>query len=258
MNKWRLIDLSTHDAFTNMAIDEVIFNARIQDEVPNTIRFYRWKPSAVSIGRNQSVAVEVDVDACKSLGIDIVRRITGGGAVYHDYEGEITYSIIAREGEGIPKDIDESFRKLCRGIILALRKLGLEAEHGVFHCPSIFVKNRKISGNAQVRKKGVILQHGTILFDYDPSLMYSVLKVRDGVKKEKVVRSVYQKVTTIKQEISDKSKIKMDLVKKYLVDGFQEAFNVSFEVGNLEVFEKNRLHQSIEKFSSKKWLYRIE
>ncbi|MHC1591226.1 MAG: lipoate--protein ligase family protein, partial [Candidatus Helarchaeales archaeon] len=172
MKKWRLIELETHDAFTNMAIDEVIFNARIQDEVPNTIRFYRWKPSAVSIGKNQSLSAEVNLAACEELGIDVVRRITGGGAVYHDYEGEITYSIIAREGEEVPSDIDESFRKLCKGIILALQKLGLEAEHGVFHCPSIFVKNRKISGNAQARRKGVVLQHGTILLDYDPSLMY--------------------------------------------------------------------------------------
>ena len=154
--------------------------------------------------------------------------------------------------------IDESFVKLCQGIIFALSKLGLNAEHGVHHCPSIFVKQRKISGNAQVRRKGVILQHGTILLDYNPDLMYSVLRVREGIKKEKVVRSVYQKVTTIKQELPDLRDIKMDLVKDYLIEGFRTAFKVDFEVGDLIPSEHAQLNASIEKFRSKEWQNRIE
>ena len=257
MNKWRFLDLETYDGFTNMAIDEVIFKARINDEVPNTIRFFRWKPSTVTIGRHQSLSAEVDVDACKRLGIDVVRRITGGGAVYHDYQGEITYSVIAKQDEEqIPADVDESFMKLCQGIIFALSKLGLEASHGKVHCPSIFVNNRKISGNAQARSKGVVLQHGTILLEYDPDLMYTVLRVREGTKKEKVVQSVYQNVTTVHQELGENPK--MEVIKGYLVEGFEKAFDIDFQVGELTDFEQDRLQASVEKFSSKKWLYRIE
>ena len=83
MTIWRLLKLETHDAATNMAIDEAVLRARIADKVPNTVRFYRWKPSAVSIGRFQNVNNEVNLDNCAKHGVEMVRRITGGGAVYH-------------------------------------------------------------------------------------------------------------------------------------------------------------------------------
>ena len=91
MTSWRLIDLGIYDGYMNMAIDEAILQARIEEKVPNTFRLYRWRPSCASIGKNQSMEHEVDTETCKKLGVDYVRRITGGGAVYHDYLGEITY-----------------------------------------------------------------------------------------------------------------------------------------------------------------------
>ncbi|MHA1271127.1 MAG: lipoate--protein ligase family protein [Candidatus Helarchaeota archaeon] len=222
---WRLIDLSTYNAYWNMAIDEAILDFRIKNLVPNTFRLYQWHPSAVSIGYNQGMHDEVDIENCKKLNIDFVRRISGGGAVYHDFHGEITYSIIAKESD-IPRDIDESFKVLCRGIINTLGKFGLDAAHGKFHCPSIFVGNRKISGNAQARRRGVILQHGTILLDYNPNLMYTVLKVKHPNMKSKLVKSVYQKVTTIKNEIAQPP----DLIyfKQSLIEGYESALNTKF------------------------------
>ena len=91
MDTWRLLSLETNNAFMNMAIDEAILTARIDGKVPNTLRFYRWQPSAVSIGKNQIPDVELYLDACKQQGVDVVRRISGGGTVYHDFEGEVTY-----------------------------------------------------------------------------------------------------------------------------------------------------------------------
>ena len=94
---WRIIGLETREAFLNMALDEVCSEAVAARESLPTIRFYRWQPSAVSIGYFQSLEDEVAVDKCKEAGVDVVRRRTGGGAVFHDYEGEITYSVIAPE-----------------------------------------------------------------------------------------------------------------------------------------------------------------
>ncbi len=256
MQKWRLIDLDVHDAFTNMAIDEAILNACINGRVPNTLRFYRWNPSAVSIGKNQGIKHEVDLEACKRLGIDVVRRITGGGAVFHDYNGEITYSVVARQPGFIPMNIDESFIKLCKGIIIALSKLGLEAYHGKFHCPSIFVNNKKISGNAQTRRKNVILQHGTILLDYDPDLMYTVLLVREVNKREKVISSVYQKVTTIKRELNESPKFEQ--IKKFLIEGYKTVFGDSFQMEALterEFSEAQELRN--EKYVTVDWNFKI-
>jgi len=101
MGNWRLLKLQTADAFTNMAVDEAVMKARIENRVPNTLRLYQWEPSAVSIGRFQTLNNEIHVDNCKKHGVDIVRRITGGGAVYHDQNRELTYSKchgIIREG----------------------------------------------------------------------------------------------------------------------------------------------------------------
>lgn len=74
MDTWRLLPLETNNAAMNMAIDEAILNARITGQVSNTLRFYRWQPSAVSVGRNQNPEKELYLDACKQLGVDLVRR----------------------------------------------------------------------------------------------------------------------------------------------------------------------------------------
>ena len=129
VEKWRLLDTGSRGAYYNMALDEAIETAKSRNLVPNTIRFFRWKPSAVSIGYFQSMNEEVDIAACKSMGVDYVRRITGGGAVYHDYEGELTYSIIVNEDHKlIPKNILKSYEVLCSGLVIGLRKLGIPAE----------------------------------------------------------------------------------------------------------------------------------
>jgi len=252
MSTWRLIDLEIHDGYENMAIDEAILEACIERKVPNTFRLYRWRPSCASIGRNQSMKHEVDIEVCKKLGIDYVRRITGGGAVYHDFEGEITYSIIAQKENFLPMDIDETFRILCKGIIYALDDFGLNAEHGVHHCPSIFVKGRKISGNAQTIKKGVVLQHGTILLQYNPELMYSVLRVQIAGQKPKVVSSVYQKVTTLQQEAGHE--LEFEKIKTALIEGYQKALNTLFKVEELTNYEKELSEQLIrEKYRTNEW-----
>ncbi|MHA1338993.1 MAG: lipoate--protein ligase family protein [Promethearchaeota archaeon] len=98
-NVWRVIPLKINDGPTNMAIDEAILIARSQNLVPNTIRFYRWNPSTASIGKNQSVSREIDLEAAKKYNVDVVRRISGGGAVYHDRENEITYMVVVNEDD---------------------------------------------------------------------------------------------------------------------------------------------------------------
>jgi lipoate-protein ligase A len=256
MNSWRLIDLETYNGFMNMAIDEAILEARIADKVPNTFRLYRWKPSCASIGRNQSMRQEVDIEACKKLGVDYVRRITGGGAVFHDNIGEITYSIVAKKENFLPADIDETFRILCRGIIVALGDFGLDAQHGVFHCPSIFVGDRKISGNAQTIKKDVVLQHGTVLLHYDPELMYNILQVKVPGYKSKVVSSVYQKVTTLEQEV--KHTYDFEVVKNALIEGYKKGLNASFDLETLTEKESSMAQElAIEKYKTDEWNFKL-
>lgn len=192
--RWRVVPIETHTASMAMAIDEAVSEAVGRGESPPTIRFWRWKPSAVSIGYFQSLEEEIDLDACARLGVDFVRRRTGGGAVYHDYEGEITYSVIAPEGV-FPKDIIASYKIICGWIMDGLRRVGIESEFVPIN--DIVVGGKKISGNAQTRRGGVLLQHGTILYSVDVKKMFSLLKVPDEKVRDKMIKAVEERVTSV-------------------------------------------------------------
>ena len=128
---WRVIGLETHNAYFNMAADQAIMESVSRDESRPTIRFYRWKPSAVSIGCFQSMKDEVDIERCRELGVDRVRRRTGGGAVFHDTNGEITYSVITKEAD-MPKGIHESYRRISSWIISGLKAVGIDAAYAPY------------------------------------------------------------------------------------------------------------------------------
>lgn len=177
----------------NMALDEAISESVGKGEQP-TIRFYTWQPSAVSIGYFQSLNDEVDTAFCASRGIDVVRRRTGGGAVYHDRQGEITYSVIAPESV-LPQGITESYLEICGWVIAGLAQLGLAAEFKPIN--DVLVGGRKISGNAQTRRNGVLLQHGTILYDLDVRTMFTVLKVPKEKISDKMIADVRERVTRV-------------------------------------------------------------
>jgi lipoate-protein ligase A len=224
--KWRLFSLQTLTPAENMALDEAIFRLKclLPESVPNTVRFYRWFPSSVSIGKHQDITDEVDLPSCSLKKVEVIRRISGGGAVFHMYEGEITYSVIADMQELHIKSSDELYRRILAALNRALANLHLHADYGQVHCPALFINNKKISGNAQAIAGHISLQHGTILVDYDPELMYSVLKARPNKSRTKMIQSVYAYVTTLKKEANFTN---FELLASYLHDGFLQEFNIT-------------------------------
>ncbi len=246
--KWRLIELETHNAHMNMAIDESIREMiRIGESSP-TIRFYRWKPSAVSIGYFQSLEDEVNVETCKRMGIDFVRRETGGGAVYHDNKGEITYSVIAPENM-FPKDIIESYKVICDWIIKGLNEIGLQGEFKPVN--DIIVAGKKISGNAQTRRGGVLHQHGTILYDLDIRTMFTVLRVTTEKISDKLIKSVEERVTSVNHQKNIKIEELYEALRKAFVEG------KDYKVGKLTEKEMDTANQLIElKYSNDEWNYK--
>jgi lipoate---protein ligase len=232
--QWRIIGLETHDACTNMGIDESIMDA-VRDKKANpTIRFYRWNPSAVSIGRFQSMEKEVNVQRCKELGIDCVRRITGGGAVFHDFNGEITYSVIAPL-RLFPQGIRESYRFVCGWVISGLKEIGLDASFEPIN--DITLEGKKISGNAQTRKQGVLLQHGTVLYDLDLKTMFSALNVSAAKISDKMIKSAEDRVTSVREH----SNIPINGLYDALLKGF--AKDKDFEFGKLSDEESRRAEE---------------
>ena len=259
MKTWRILPLEIRNGYWNMALDEAILSMAIKKDVPNTLRFYKWKPSTSSIGRNQSLRDEIDIIFAKEKGFNIVRRITGGGAVFHDEKRELTYSIVCPiktlKALGAKKVVDQ-FEIITQGIVFGLMIYGLKTEKDIIHCPAILLDGKKFSGNAQVRRKGYILQHGTILLDIDPELMYSVLRAPENVGKSRMVRSVRAKCIGIKNQIENYDEQKLiDSLKK----GFQKSLGIELEDGTFTKDEKKLAEILVkDRYSNEKWLKKYE
>ena len=232
--QWRLLITENKTAYTNMAIDRAVLVANIKKIVPPTVRFFTWNPPAISIGYFQSLDDEVDLEVCRKLGVDYVRRITGGGAVFHD--NELTYSIVIPESHPqIPKNIIDSYKRICGAIMKGLDKLGIDSKY--FPINDILTNNKKISGNAQTRKSKTVLQHGTILMDVDVEKMFSLLKVPDEKIKDKLIKDVKSRVTSIKHVLN--SDISFGDVANAMKKGFENEFNINLINGDLTKEELN-------------------
>ncbi len=254
MDTWRLLPLQTDNAFMNMAIDEAILKARIAGQVPNTLRFYRWQPSAVSIGKNQIPEDEVYLDACKQLGVDVVRRISGGGTVYHDFEGEITFSLTAKTGVFNVDDATKVYAKIYEAIKDALRLLGITADFSTGdakNCPNMTVNGKKISGSSQIITRGVVLQHGTLLRDVDLPKMFKVLKLKNATCSQ-AADIGKRKITSIQNELGHS--VMSETVANALAQGFKAMLKVQLEPGELTPYEvelADKLRK--EKYATKRW-----
>ncbi len=241
--KWRVIPLRANNAYMNMGIDEAVGEAVARGESPPTMRFYEWQPRAVSIGRFQSLLDEVDLENCRKKGVDYVRRLTGGGAVYHD--SEITYSVIARE-DLAPKDITKSYQLICGWIVRGLAELGIQAEFKPVN--DIVVAGKKISGSAQTRREGVVLQHGTVLYDLDLRTMFTVLKVGADKISDKLIKSAEERVT----RVLNYANVSEEELYEALLKGF--TADKEWEYGSLSPSELSRAEELAEtRYAAAEW-----
>jgi len=255
MGVWRFLKPEVKDAFTNMAVDEAILSARIAGLVPNTLRFYRWKPSAVSIGRFQDVFNEVYVENCRKHEVDIVRRITGGGAVYHDHVGEITYSVVVKESDLGFTDVATTYDVICKGLIEATKMLGISADFNLGDpkkCPNVSINRRKISGSAQSRRKRMLLQHGTFLLNTNLEKMFTFLRVPWAKTCVEVIPVAEKRLTSVEEELG--TNISTKKAHQALVRGFQKAFEAQPIEGKLTSYEQ-KLAEKLrrEKFATDRW-----
>jgi lipoate-protein ligase A len=255
MTPWRLLKPKVYGAFENMAIDEAILQSRIAEKIPNTLRFYRWHPSAVSIGRFQDIYSEVNLENCSVHGVDVVRRISGGGAVYHDGKNEITYSVVAKKEDLGINDVAEIFNYICSGIVETAQILGVDADYakgGHKQCPNITIGERKLSGSSQANRKGVVLQHGTFLVNVDLKKMFTFLKVpwiKASVDLERVAK---RKITSIADELG--RQVSVAQVCAAAVKGFEKALSRDLVEGDLTEDELELAQKfEREKFSTYEW-----
>ncbi|MCL4534682.1 MAG: lipoate--protein ligase family protein [Bacteroidetes bacterium] len=248
---WRLLSTGYADGPTNMAVDEAVLTLRARGQSPPTIRFYRWRPPCLSIGYAQSMREEVDVKRCRQRGIDVVRRPTGGRAILHDRE--LTYSLVARDDDPLVSGgIVESYRKISEGIVRGLRLLGVDAAAGqrrdglpasktaaCFDAVShyeVTVNGRKIVGSAQMRRQGVILQHGSILLEVDALAMFGLLRLPSDAVREQMAVDFERQVASLGEALG--REVSFDEAAAAMGAGFAEAFSVRLLPGTLSAQEK--------------------
>lgn len=238
---WRLVDSDLSDPPFTAASDEAISLARSKDMVPDTLHFYRRNRPTISLGYFQSVDT-LDLNFCREHDIEIIRRASGGSAVYTD-KNHLIYGFISKDI--LPDDMNNAYLEVCTAVLNGLEQLGVKSEYKPIN--DILVDGKKISGSAQMRKWGVVLQHGTIIMDIDRISMFGAIKVdAEKMKKTELDITSLKDILGHVPDLSD--------VKKAIVSGFESTFGTQIQRGVLTEFENTRIEELIlEKYGNEKW-----
>ncbi len=248
-----MLDTGVLSAAENIALDEVLLETRANGISPNTFRFLQFSPPAVLVGYHQCVNQEVRVDYCKKNGIDINRRITGGGTIYFD-KTQLGWEIISDKGFlnfDVPND--KIFERLSLPLIDALKKFGISACFRPRN--DIEVNGRKISGTGGTEMKNAFLFQGTLLIDFDVDTMLRALRIPIEKLKRHEIESLKERVTCVKWEMASLPDISS--IKSAIKNSFEQIFSVKLVQYGLLPEEKMLLEEKIKRFRSNQWIERV-
>ncbi len=242
---FRIIDDGKFSEPMHHALDHVITKKLNREETQPTLRFWYRKKPAVPLGRFQSFEDEVQADYAEEHDIDVVRRITGGGAMYVEPETVITYSMYMPR-ELVPEDIEESYRQLNEWVINALNSLGLQVEHEPLN--DVKHPEGKIGGAAQLRKYKAVLHHATLSYNLNIPEMLRVLKIGQEKVSDKAIQSAEKRVAVMKDYIDHTREEVIEALKEKFIDeyGGEEA-----SLSKEEMVAAGKV--SDEKFTRDKW-----
>jgi lipoate-protein ligase A len=249
MSVWRFLDTGLRDGATNMALDEALLACVSRGASPPTVRVFGWLPPTVSIGHSQSPDTEIDLDACARAGVGVVRRPTGGRAVFH--AGELTYSVVGASGTApLGATIMEAYRAIGEALVASLAALGVAAcleetgtDPGIRRggaSPPCFVSSgrfevvvdgRKLVGSAQRRVGSGVLQHGSLLIDARHAGLADLLPSLTAAEREAVRRSLEARTTTLERALG--RPVAFGEVAVAVRKGFAEAWGIELPEGAL-------------------------
>lgn len=254
MRPWRLLDTGVRTAAENMALDGAVLEARGLGLVPDTLRFLQFSPPAVLVGYHQSVAQEARAGFCQSHGIDINRRLTGGGAIYFD-ESQLGWEVIAGTGSAIyTRDRAGLFQTVAEAAEAGLKHLGLDASFRPRN--DIEVAGRKVSGLGGTEGDGAFLFQGTLLLDFDVDTMLRALRVPVEKLVDKEVRSLRDRVTWVARELGYLPPL--EDVKTALCRGFEDVWGLTFEQGTLAPEEERLFMEKSPYYASEEWVSQVQ
>lgn len=232
------------DPRINLAIEEYLLK-NMDVEKDSILLFYINQPSII-IGKNQNTIEEINTDYVEDNGIIVVRRLSGGGAVYHDH-GNLNFSFITKDdGESF-----SNYKKFTQPVVDAMAALGINAELSGRN--DILVEGRKVSGNAQFATKGRMYTHGTLLFDAEIDAVVGALKVKPDKIESKGIKSVRSRVANISEFLTEPMTVE-EFRKAILVSVFGGEENIQY----YELTEEDwrNIHQlSKERYQTWEWNY---
>ena len=245
MAEWRLINEGEHSEAMHHAIDEVLLRKMDEGDLRPTLRFWYRENTSIPMGRFQAYHDEVEHEYVEEKGIEVVRRITGGGAMFSEPGKVITYSIYIPSDQ-VNDDIEESYQELDEFAVKALRELGVEVDYVPLN--DIEHEDGKIGGAAQIRKDNAVLHHTMMSFDMNTRKMLKALRIGKEKVSDKAIESAEKRVSRISDH-ADRSR--QEVIEK-MIEKFMEGER--FEEGNIteEELEKAR-NLAEEKFSSEQW-----
>lgn len=263
MEQWGYLDSGFHHAAVNMALDEALLIWQSKGLIPPTLRLYGWSTPTLSIGHFQRTDGIVNWTGLHKHGCELVRRLTGGSAVLHD--NELTYSIVIPEAHpSIPTSIREAYYVLSKGVLEGYKNLGIHASYATepstkqhtavcFEKKSYYemvVDGKKISGNAQTRKRRTLLQHGSIPISMDDQLLFDLFMFDSEEVRQKKRMAFKHKATTINQIKGET--YEFEQVKQAFLTGFQTGLNISLRPFNLTEKQWNEVQQiATDKYQTK-------
>ncbi|MFB6192970.1 MAG: biotin/lipoate A/B protein ligase family protein [Candidatus Nanohaloarchaea archaeon] len=243
--KWRIINEGIYSEAIHQALEEVLAEKVEKEGMRPTLRFWYRENPGVPMGRFQSFEDEVEADYAEKQDIEVVRRVTGGGAMFCEPGNVITYSLYL-PGEKVEEDVEESYRQLDRFAVEALNEIGVDASYKPLN--DIEHPEGKLGGAAQLRKNNAVLHHTTMSYDLDTTKMLKVLRIGKEKVSDKAVKSAEKRVS----RISDHTDRKRQEVIEALIEKFVE--DKEYEEDSLTTEELEEARELAEKkFSTEEW-----
>ena len=268
---WRLLHTPPASGAWNMAVDETILEATVRGDVLPTLRLFAWEPPCLSLGYAQPVA-DVDRQRLDGQGWGLVRRPTGGRAILHT--DELTYSVTGPQTEPrLVGSILESYRRLSLALLEALRRLEVPAQsqadhllHGehargpvCFEVPSnyeITVEGKKLIGSAQARRRGGVLQHGSLPLVGDLSRIVQALVFSDETERQAAAGRLLTRATTVEAVLG--RAVTWEEAAHAFALAFEHCLNLELVSGELTIVERSRVDELVsEKYAHPSWIERV-
>lgn len=245
---WELIPEQAYSPALNLAIDQLLTQQVQSGQRPPTLRFWGWSARAIILGRFQSVRNEVDLDAAKAMNVEVVRRISGGGAMFVEPERTITYSLYMPENllEGLT--IKQSYEACDSWAVECFQNIGIEAWYEPLN--DITSSRGKIGGAAQARKPGVVLHHTTIAYEMDPAEMRRLLRLGRERLSDKGIPSADKKVNPLERQ----TQLSRAAIISRFVNCFRAAFGLtSTQLTNEDLLQAEKLES--ERYDTEQWTF---